>query len=192
MNEWIEKLVLAWIPLFVALDPLGLVPLFEGMAFGIEKEKKKIIVSQATWTAAVVAAVFMFLGNFIFKALGITVADFHIAGGLILFVLATRDLVGIDQTTRIRGDFGVVPLGTPLIAGPATLTTLLILMKSSGISATLTALAINLVLVNLAFRNTERLTRLVGMTGLKAVSKIISLLLVAIAVNMIRRGLQAF
>lgn len=192
MIEQIQKFWLAWIPLFVALDPIGLVPIFQGMTFGIEVDKKKKIVSQATWTAALVAVGFMFLGRFIFRALGIMVADFQIAGGIILLILAARDLVGVAPPINIREDFGVVPLGMPLMAGPATLAATLILMDTVGIPATLMALLANLLLVNLAFRYSDRLTSLVGMTGLRAFSKIVSLLLVAIAVNMVRRGIQAF
>jgi multiple antibiotic resistance protein len=83
----------------------------------------------------------------------------------------------------------VVPLGMPLIAGPATITTLLLLQQTQGIFLTLAALVANLVIVVMAFAYSDRLEKLVTMTGLRAISKIIALLLAAIAVRMIRRGL---
>lgn len=83
-----------------------------------------------------------------------------------------------------------MPLGLPLIPGPATLTTLLILMDSVGVHYTLAALIINLCLVSLALHFSDRLAQWIGMTGLNAISKIISLLLAAIAVSMIRQGWQ--
>jgi len=86
-------------------------------------------------------------------------------------------------------DFGVVPLGMPLIAGPATIATLLVLAQTLGMPMTLSALIVNLFLIILAFRFSETLARLIGVTGLRAISKIISILLAAIAINMIRRGL---
>ena len=79
----------------------------------------------------------------------------------------------------------------PLIVGPATLTTLLIVMDTVAIGYVLAALAVNLVLVNISFRFCDRLTKIVGLPGLRAFSKITSLLLAAIAVSMIRRGWQA-
>lgn len=192
MPDWLEKLLLAVIPLFVAMDPVGVVPLFLGISQGIAPERRRRIVNQATWTAAIVAIGFMFLGKLIFRALNITVADFQIAGGLILLGLASQDLLGGSASAPAMGaDFGVVPLGLPIIVGPATLATLLILMDTVGIGFTLAGLLINLMLINLSFRNSDRLAKLIGTTGLRAISKITSLLLAAIAVAMIRRGWRA-
>ena len=189
---WFKLLLLALIPLFVAIDPIGLIPLFLGMTEGIDHARRKSISYQALATAAVVLIGFMFLGKLTFRVLGIGVGDFKIAGGLILLVLASRDLVSTDGRPRVLPeDFGVVPLGLPLIAGPATLTTLLILMDSVGTKFALAALLINLLIVALAFYFADGLARIVGKTGLRAISKIIALLLAAIAVSMIRRGWQS-
>ncbi len=182
--------MLAWIPLFVAMDPVGLVPLFLGMTSGLPRDEVRRTVRQAVLTAGLVAVGFMFLGQFVFRALGITVADFQIAGGLILLILAGRELVAAGEPPKPPPDFGVVPLGLPLITGPATLAALLLLVDTVGPGYSLAALAVNLVLVHLALNFGEQLKRLVGLTGLKAVSKIIALLLAAIAVHMIRRGLS--
>jgi len=189
---WLKQLLFAGIPLFVAIDPIGLVPLFLGMTEGIDHARRRRISHQALATAAVVLVGFMFLGKFTFRVVGITVGDFKIAGGLILFVLASRDLVRTNGGPQVLPeDFGIVPLGLPLIAGPATLTTLLILMDSVGIGFALTALLLNLVIVALAFYSADGLARIIGQPGLRAVSKIVSLLLAAIAVSMIRRGWQS-
>ena len=188
----LRTFLLAWIPLFVAMDPVGLVPLFVGMTDGIAPVRRQQVARQATLTAALVAIGFMFLGRAVFRALGITVGDFKMAGGLILLVLAARDLLRTDtQTPPLAEDFGVVPLGLPLIVGPATLTTLLILLDLVGTGYTLAALVANLALVVLAFQFSDRLARWIGLTGMRAISKIISLLLAAIAVSMIRRGWQS-
>ncbi len=189
MIDWLSKLLLAWIPLFVAIDPVGVVPLFLGVTKEITRERRQRLAHQATWTALAVTVGFMVLGRMVFAALGITIADFQIAGGLILLVLAARDLVGSDLLpSGPADDLGVVPLGMPLIAGPATLTTVLLLMNTVGVGFTLLALLINLALVGVTFRFCEHLQRWLGLTGLRAVSKITSLLLAAIAVSMIRRG----
>jgi len=190
--DWFVKLLWAWIPLFVAMDPIGIVPVFLGMTTGVDPQRRNRVSHQATWTAAIVAVGFMFLGKLVFQAVGITVGDFKVAGGLILLVLASRDLIKTGKdVTPLPEDFGIVPLGLPLIAGPATLTTLLILRDSAGIPLTLAALAVNLVLIILALHFADRLARLIGLNGLNAISKIVSLLLAAIAVSMIRRGWQS-
>jgi multiple antibiotic resistance protein len=185
----IEEFLMAWIPLFVAIDPVGLVPIFLGITQGIDPDRRRKIAHQATITAGVVAVGFMFLGKFIFKALGISIADFQIGGGLILFILATRDVLGYSEKDLVtREDVAIVPLGLPLITGPATLVAVLYLMDAVGISATLLALLVNLLLVAMGFQYGERITRWMGVAGLRAVSKIIALLLAAIAVSMVVRG----
>ncbi len=85
-------------------------------------------------------------------------------------------------------EFGIVPLGMPLIAGPALLTALLVLVDTVGVVFTLVSLLVNLALVALAFWNADRFARWMGMQGLRGVSKIVALLLAAIAVSLIRRG----
>jgi multiple antibiotic resistance protein len=188
----IEKFLQAFIPLFVAIDPIGLAAIFLGLGQGVPAEQRQIIARQATLTGGVVALGFLFLGASIFKALGITTGDFQIAGGLILFILAARDLVNSGKVSeKLPADFGVVPLGMPLIAGPALITTLIALAQTLGVGMVLAALVVNLVLVILTLAYSDRLGRLVGATGLRAISKVIAMLLAAIAVNMIRNGLAA-
>src|SRR5260370_16059326 len=124
-----QKFLLAFIPVFVAIEPIGLVAIFMGLGTSASSEHRKRQAFLGLLTGLLVSIGFIFLGKIIFKALGITVADFQVAGGLILPVLAVRALVGFCPHDR-RGTnaFGVVPLGMPLIAGPALLTALLILV----------------------------------------------------------------
>jgi multiple antibiotic resistance protein len=193
MLEWANKFLLAFIPLFVALDPIGLAAIFLGLGQQLDPVRRHKIADQGVWTGGLVALGFLFLGRSVFAALGISVADFQIAGGLILFLLAAKDLIQpAGEPGKIPEDFGVVPLGMPLIAGPAAITTLLVLAQNQtiGIGITLVALAANLVLVILALHYSDWLGRRIGGTGLRAISKIISMLLAAIAVAMIRQGLK--
>ena len=186
-----EQFLLAFIPIFVAIDPIGLVAIFMGLGTADSPENRKRQALLGILTGLCVAAGFIFLGKIIFAALGITVADFQVAGGLILLVLAIRELVGFGPQDRGGGDeFGVVPLGMPLIAGPALLTALLILIDSVGLLFTLASLIVNLALVAVALCNADRFTRWMGKQGLRGVSKLIALLLAAIAISLIRRGWQ--
>lgn len=191
MRDLAEKFLLAFIPLFVAIDPIGLVAIFVGLGAQSEKKRAQHEGELALLTAFAVSIGFIFLGKIIFQALGITVADFQVAGGLILLGLAVRELLDLHDKNRVGGaDFGIVPLGMPLIAGPALLTALLILIDTVGLLFTLLSLALNLLLVGVAFRNADRCTRFLGRAGLNGVSKLVSLLLAAIAVSLIRRGWQ--
>jgi multiple antibiotic resistance protein len=187
----IEKFLLAFIPVFVAIDALGLVAIFMGLGTSSSHEHRKGQAFLGLLTGLLVSIGFIFLGKAIFAALGITVADFQVAGGLILLALAVRELVGYGRADReTDNEFGVVPLGMPLIAGPALLTALLILIDSVGVVYTLLSLIVNLAIVAVALCNAERFTRWMGRQGLRGVSKIIALLLAAIAISLIRRGWQ--
>jgi multiple antibiotic resistance protein len=191
MMEWLGKFLQAFIPLFVAIDPIGLAAIFLGLGQNIAAAQRQKIADQATWTGGLVALGFLFLGQSVFKAVGISVSDFQIAGGLILFILAAKDLIqSAAVQEQLPEDFGVVPLGMPLIAGPASITTLLVLAQTQaiGLVVTLAALVANLALVVFALHYSEWLGRRIGPTGMRAISKIVSMLLAAIAVSMIRRG----
>jgi multiple antibiotic resistance protein len=187
----LTKFMQAFIPLFVAIDPIGLVAIFLGLGQNVAPAQRQKIADQATWTGGLVALGFLFLGQSVFKAVGISVSDFQIAGGLILFILAAKDLIqSAAEPEKLPEDFGVVPLGMPLIAGPASITTLLVLAQTQaiGLGVTLVALVVNLGIVVFALHYSVWLGQKISATGLRAISKIVSMLLAAIAVNMIRRG----
>ena len=190
MDDLVARFLQAFIPLFVALDPIGLAAIFIALGAGVPEARKRRIARQGVVTGGLVALVFLFLGQGIFAAVGITVGDFQIAGGLILFILAARDLLQpiAAAPLEVPEDFGVVPLGMPLIAGPAAIATLLLLAQTVGLAVTLAALAVNLGLLALSFSQADRLVRVIRPTGLRAISKIVSLLLAAIAISLIRRG----
>ncbi|WP_414664646.1 MarC family protein [Horticoccus sp. 23ND18S-11] len=191
MPVWIEKFLQAFIPMFVAIDPVGLAAIFLGLGQGVAAAQRQRIARQATITGGAVALLFLFLGSSMFRALGIAASDFQIAGGLILFILAARELIQSSASpASLPDDFGIVPLGMPLIAGPALITTLIALAQTLGVRYALAGLVVNLGLVMLAFTFSERLGRMIGAAGLRAISKIIAMLLAAIAVNMIRVGLK--
>src|SRR6266481_4319824 len=184
MRNLADKFFLAILPIFVAIDKIGLVALFIGLGQRASPAKRKEQAFLVIFSGLCVAIGFIFLGKIVFAALGITVADFQIAGGLILLILAARELVTFGPPDRGGGDeFGIVPLGMPLIAGPALLTALLILIDSVGLVYTLSSLLVNLALVAVALCNADRFSRWMGKQGLRGVSKIIALLLAAIAVS---------
>jgi multiple antibiotic resistance protein len=190
MPDSVIKFLQCFIPLFVAIDPVGLAAVFLASGHNVPQPTRRRIAWQATVTGGAVALGFLFLGQNIFAALNVSVKDFQIAGGLILFILAARDLTQSESSPmKLPEDFGIVPLGMPLIAGPALIATLLLLAQTQGVPMTLIALTVNLGIVVLAFVASDWLGRKIGAMGLRAISKIVSMLLAAIAVAMIRRGL---
>jgi multiple antibiotic resistance protein len=185
-----ETFLLAFIPLFVAMDVLGTLPLFIGLTEGITEKRRNRLVIEATLTALAISLIFLGSGKLLFSFLGITENDFRIAGGLVLLVLSINDLLFSSDTARKNPEttVGVVPIGIPLIMGPAALTTILIIVDSYGYIWTITSIALNLFIVWIVFRHADRVLRVLGKAGSRAVAKVASLFLAAIAVMMIRVG----
>lgn len=189
----LKNILLSFIPLFIAVDAIGVMPMFVGLTTELEQKAKTRIIVQSMLTAACLAAGFVLGGKLLFKWLGITIGDFMIAGGAILFSLAIIDLVNPTKKRRApEQDLGVVPLGTPLIAGPAVLTTSMLIVSEYGLIATMISLLVNILVAGLILRGSIFLTRILGAAGSKALSKITSLLLAAIAVMLIRKGFEEF
>jgi len=185
-----KNLLLAFIPVFVAVDAVGVLPIFVGLTQDAGKKQRRLIIVQSVITALCVAVAFMFLGRAIFRVLGITVADFMIAGGAILFCIAIMDVLNPQKRRRIPAkDLGAVPLGMPLIVGPAVLTTSLIIIAEYGLHATLISVLANVLLAGIIFSFSGILMKVLGESGSKALSKVMALLLAAIAVMMMRKGI---
>jgi multiple antibiotic resistance protein len=183
---------LAFIPLFVAVDAVGVVPIFLGLAEGVDEAARRRLVADATLAAGAVGVGFIFLGDAVLRFLGVTVGDFQVAGGVVLLVLSIYDLLHPMSPLRQSGaGLGVVPLGVPLIVGPAVLTTLLTVTRTHGFLVTLSAFVLNLAIVWAALRWASLVGRLLGDAGARAVAKVFALLLAAIGVTFIRRGLLA-
>ncbi len=186
-----QEFVLAFIPLFVAMDVAGTIPFYISITSPIAPSAKRRVIVQSLITAAALGTAFLLAGNPILHFLGITLEDFKIGGGIVLLVLAVLDLIQVELTKRdIEKTMGVVPLGTPLIVGPAVLTSLLIQDGLHGRAITALAFGANLVIVLVVFLGAGRLTRVLGESGTKAISKITALLLAAYAVMLIRSGIE--
>lgn len=187
------KIVLALIPIFVAVDAIGVMPIYVSLTEGLTAKEKHRIITQSMVTAAALAISFIFIGKGVFHVLSITIGDFMIAGGAILFCLAITDILNPVKKRRIPSEeLGAVPLGTPLIVGPAVLTTSLLIITEYGMVATLISVVANILLAGLVFSASGFLIKILGEAGTKAISKIVSLLLAAIAVMLIRKGLEPF
>jgi multiple antibiotic resistance protein len=192
MAEIIRELALTFVPIFFAMDPVGNLPIFLALTQETEPKHRRRAVHLATLTALGVGLGFVAIGKAIFSLLGIEVADFSMAGGIILLILAVRYLITgkIVETQDISDSetVSVVPLGTPLVVGPAVLASLLLLIGKYRIPIVLSSFILNLAIQWFLFRQADRIVNFLGRTGANAVSKIVMLLLAAIAVKMIREG----
>ena len=185
-----KEFLLSFIPIFVAMDAIGVLPMFIGFTEHLKKKEKQRIINQSIYTAFLIGIIFLFLGKRIFRVLGVQVADFKIAGGAVLLAISLRDILLYERSHKLPSEtMGAMPIGTPLVVGPAVLTTIIILLDSYGPYMTVLSFVINLAITWVTFYYSATISNFLGKAGSKAVSKIAALLLAAIAVMMMRKGL---
>lgn len=182
---------LCFVPLFVAVDSLGVLPIFLGLTEEFDAPSRRRTIIQSLFTAFVVGLVFILVGPAVLRLVGVSVADFMVAGGLLLLVLSLADILTGEKRLRQvdPATIGAVPLGVPMLVGPAVLTTSLLLSNEYGLPTTVLALLLNIVIAGLVFAAAGRIVGVIGYSGSKALSKVSSLFLAAIAVMLIRKGL---
>lgn len=188
-----HELLAVVVPVFVAMDPFGALPLVVSWLSELTPAQRQRQLRNAFLTATSLGLIFLVGEKWLLGILGVDVPDFLIAGGVILLVLAISDLVvsgGHETRGSVRAsDLGVVPIGTPVLVGPATMTALIVLIDRYGLYLTVFAFLVNLAIAWVVLSSAAVLIRLLGRNGLRAASKVVSLLLAAIAVKYIRDGL---
>ena len=195
----IHDYVESFLPLFVAINVPGILPMYLGLTEELPPAGRRRLTFQAVLTAAILAVLILFAGRLLFTLLGITVNDLRVGGGLILLVLSISSLIFGDYRRRDPSagegeedsSAGVVPLGIPLIMGPAAITSVLVSQQAYGYLVTLVALAANMALVFLALAFAPLVAKVVGPAANRAIAKVASLFLAAISVAMIRAGVVA-
>ncbi len=186
-----EQFWYAFIPLFVAFDGVGLLPVYVGLVQPLTARQRSRALVEAIVTAFGVSLGFLLVSRAIFSLMGLEVADVMVAGGAILIALCLRELLLPERPSRRDLKPGVVPLGVPLLAGPAVLTTVLLVRDRYGWPVALAALAANGIAIWLILRGGEWLMRRLGREGSRVVSKIFNLVLTAFGVMLIRQGVSA-
>jgi len=191
MAEQLQNFVMTFVPLFIVIDAFGNLPFVISMGEGITQRERRKMVHLAIITATVVGLIFLFFGQFILKVLDISVGSFAIAGGVILLVLSIQYMTTGRMVTTIKEEMvAVVPIGTPLTVGPATITTLILLALQYPLYMVLISFALNMLITWVIFLVSQKIGGFMGEGGLRATSRVFSLLLAAIAVSMVIRGLN--
>jgi multiple antibiotic resistance protein len=201
-----ELLFDTFLLLFVVIDPIGLAPIFAALTHGDSEAERRRMAVRGTLLAGAVLVTFALIGEALLAALHIGLPAFRIAGGALLFLLAI-DMVfarhsGVRSPTQReqaeaehKRDISVFPLAIPLLAGPGAITTVLLATSRGTSPAALGALLAMLVLVLLlalvSLLLSTRLMRLLGETGSNVVSRVLGIVLTALAVQFILDGLRA-
>ena len=188
--------------LIVIMDPLGTIPVFLGLTAGRTGRVRRRLAGQAVLVAFLVIALFAVLGRQILVYLGITVPALQAAGGLLLMLVALELLTGRGKEPDEVADVNValVPLGTPLLAGPGAIVATIVFVRDAQHSAhpyaNYAAIAVGVLLVHLVLfavlRFSVHIIRIVGESGIVLLTRIFGLLLSAIAVQLVANAVRAF
>ena len=191
MQSNAQYFVLTFVPLFIVIDAIGILPFVVSMSEDMSMRERHKMIHVAAVTATIVGLIFLFFGQLLLRAMSISVGSFAIAGGLILLALSIKHMTTGRMIELIKEEMvAVVPIGTPLTVGPATITTLLLLATQYPVYMVLVSFALNMLIAWGVFMVGGQIARFLGQGGLKAVSRVFSLLLAAIAVTMVIRGLE--
>jgi multiple antibiotic resistance protein len=181
---------MTFIPLFIVIDAIGDLLFLYKASEGLVRREQRKIAHTAVITAAIVGLAFLFFGTLILSAMNISVGAFVIAGGIVLLVLSINFLLkGHSVESEDNTKIAIVPLGTPLLAGPATITALLILVTQYQLYVVLISYLVNLLIAWGIFLGKDRIIKIMGQGGVKAISNVFNLLLAAIAVSLVLHGL---
>lgn len=204
MNAHVMDLLLIFTSVFFIVDPFAVIPTFLAMTYRDSPTQRRVLARRGAWTCAITLILFALAGSLIFKIFGITIGAFKIAGG-ILIGLNALDMVQARQSTQRetpvekaegiqKDDIGIMPLGVPMLAGPGAISTVMVLALGAKTPATITAvyvsIALTAALTYVVLSAASLVERRLGQTGMRILTRLMGLVLCAIAVQFILDGIK--
>jgi multiple antibiotic resistance protein len=203
-SAYVRFSLLALSSIFFLVDPFAALPTFLAVTADQDPPKRRRTARKASLTAFIVLSIFAFIGQYIFKLFGITLPAFEISGGVILLLIgldmleakrsATQESPGETSAAVQKDDAGIVPMGIPMLAGPGSITTVMVLVGQVQnrwqMVSILGAIAITAAVCWLVLGSATRVANMLGDTGIRILVRIMGLLLVALAVQYFVNGFQ--
>jgi multiple antibiotic resistance protein len=192
--DFILDLGKAIIALFIIVDPFGNIPIFIGLTQNVPEIQRRKVYNTATLVGVVLLLVFAFTGQEILNIFGLSIYAFEVAGGILLLIVAIRILISgmRDSTDSSPESLGAVPIAIPLLVGPGAITTTIFNLQVYGNEAAILAVLIVLGLTWVILRFINRIYKFLGKTGSLVISRVMALLIAAIAVQYILIGVTHF
>jgi multiple antibiotic resistance protein len=187
-----NDIITSIIALFVVIDPIGNIPLFIAFTKKLEKAEHKTVSKTAIITAAALLLLFGIAGTQILGLFGITIFSFMIAGGTLLFIIAIELLTYGEWrfVSKVKEDIGVVPIAFPLLAGPGSITAVIISYQTSGFLITFLSIIIVMTITYVILRMVIPIYKILGNRGSMIVSRVFAVIIAAIAVEYIVEGIK--
>ena len=203
-SAYVRFSLLALSSIFFLVDPFAALPTFLGVTAGYDSARRLRTARKASLTALVILSVFAVAGTYIFRLFGITLPAFEIAGGILLLLIGldmleakrspTQETHLETEAASVKDDVGIVPMGIPMLAGPGSIATVMVLVGQAHtkweLAAIFGAIAITAAICFLVLGSATRVAALLGETGIRILVRIMGLLLVALAVQYFVNGLQ--
>ncbi len=188
------------VTLFVIIDPLALVPIFITITLHQDAQTKQKTALRAALISAVILSGFLVFGQFLLKALEVSLPAFEIGGGLVLLIIGLKMILentDAAATENLNGDVAVFPLAMPFIAGPGAIMTVVLLTDNAKFSISEQAITAATMLSILGFTywimiQSQRIQKILGATGANAITRVVGLLVVAIAIETMLSGIKSF
>jgi multiple antibiotic resistance protein len=204
MMELVKFSLFAFTSIFVLVDPIAAIPTFLAMTGDSSRARRRRMALRASVTCFIVLLTFSIAGTFIFRLFGITLAAFKIAGGLILGLIGldmlqakrspTKETPGETEEGADKQDVGIIPLGIPMLAGPGSISSVMVLISQNAdwqhVVAVVCAIAAVSAVSLLVLAAAERVSSYMGDTGIRILTRMMGLLLTAIAVQFVLNGLR--
>ena len=202
----IQEIVTTFLAIFIVVDPFGIVPFFISLTAGFDARRRRRTVLKASLIAFIVLLLFIFAGSAILRFLGIQPGSFYIAGGILLFLVSIDLLFGKPGRTKTpprepgseephveREDVSIFPLAVPMLAGPGTITTILLYVSAGRGAAELSVLtacvAVALACAALTMSLSAAFLRVLGRTGVSVIERIMGIILAGLSVQFVYDGI---
>ncbi|MGQ0712218.1 MAG: MarC family protein [Gemmatimonadaceae bacterium] len=203
MQDFAQFALVTFTSILFLVDPIAVVPTFLAITQGESVDQRRATARRACLAAAVLLVVFAAAGNLIFRAFGITLPAFRIAGGAILWLVAMDMLRGERSTQespaeidegRLKEDVAFTPLAMPMLAGPGAISTVMVLSAQAGsparIAVVYASIVVTLLISWIMLRISDRVMTRFGQTGIRVTMRIMGLMLAAVAVQFVITGVR--
>lgn len=193
MLEMLTQILSVFIILLAILDPFMAAPPFLAMTRKMSEKEREAVLKEGIIIAGGIMLITLFLGNMLLGLFGISIESFQIAGGILMFLLGTQIVLGQEiikeKEEKDRKTTIALLLGTPLLAGPASITTMILLSQNNGIIPSLAGLILALLVTYIVMLVGNKLVKMIGTNTLQITSRFMGLLLAAFGIEFIKKGI---